>query len=536
MPHGLKLVPRGPSVLTGEVTPGERPLQVGRETSCDVVIPDPAVSRRHARLLWEGSELVLEDLGSTGGTFRNGAPVDRCVLRPGDVVRFGRHAEYAVEAEPGTSILQVAAQEAARQTGGDDEVRQLKTLLEVARTLHSATVLDEVLDLVLGSAARLMRADRALLSLTGAASAATLISHPRASGGIDPREELLLERALRERTTVAGPLAPAPTDSTLGGEVGEAAATPLFVVRRPLAPVEQASFIGQVEMIGALLVQRREARGGFRPDELAVLESLAADAAMAIDSARLYREAREKAKIDHEMELARSIQVHLLRLPPAVPFAEVVGLSEPARRVGGDLYHGALRPDGVLALAVGDISGKGVSAALLMALLQGLLELLHDLGRPLAEVLPALDRTLRRYNPGNRFLTLAVALLGPGGEVELANAGHCPLALLRRDGSFERIGSLGPVLGLLPAATWRTERRTLAPGDTLVLYSDGIPESAAPDGRELGDAGVDACLRPLAGTAPQQIAECLLQAAAAHRGGSEAEDDVTLLVARYTGA
>jgi len=521
MPHPLKLVPRGVTSLTGEIRPVGKPLRIGRDMQCEIVISDLAVSRQHARVQWEDGHLILEDLGSSRGTWVNGAPIQRCALKTGDVVRFGQHAEYVVAPEPEASTLQ----QAARQSGDKEEVRHLQLLLDVARTLNTTTVLDEVLDLVLQSALRLMRADRACLRLAQEGGEGTLLAVPRSTERAAPPTTDLLDRAERDRTTTVAELA-AP-----GG--GEAAATPLLVAHRPLAPAHQASFIGRVEVIGGLLVERSQGRGGFAKDELSVLESLAADAATAIDSARLYREVREKAKMDHEMSLARAIQTRLLQPPPAVPFAEVHAFSQPARSVGGDLYHGTLRADGALALAVGDVSGKGVSAALLMALLQGLLELLHDLGQPLAELLPLLDRHLRRHNPGNRFLTLAVALLGPDGSVELANCGHCPVVVLRRRGEIELVTPHGPILGLLPGAHWTSQRLALQPGDALVFYSDGILESADPQGIELGLGGIEASLRPLAGCAPGAIAEGLLSTAAAHRGGREAEDDVTLLVACY---
>ncbi len=532
MPHPLKLVPCGVKSLTGEIRPAGRPLRIGRDTQCEIVISDLAVSRQHARVQWEGADLVLEDLGSSRGTYVNGAPVQRCTLKTGDVVRFGQHAEYLVALEPEASTLL----QAARQSGDEEEVRHLQLLLDVARTLNTTTVLDEVLDLVLQSALRLMRADRACLRLAQEEGEGTLLTWPRSSGpAAPPAAAALLDRAERERTTVMAELAaPSPgSPDVIGG--GEAAATPLLVAHRPLAPAHEASFIGRVEVIGGLLVERSRGRGGFAGDELAIFESLAADAATAIDSARLYREAREKAKMDHEMSIARAIQVRLLQPPPAVPFAEVHAFSQPARSVGGDLYHGILRADGALALAVGDVSGQGVPAALLMALLQGLLELLHDLGQPLAELLPLLDRHLRRHNPGNRFLTLAVALLDPDGSVELANCGHCPVVVLRRQGDIELVRPHGPVLGLLPGARWGSQRLALDPGDALVFYSDGILESEDAQGTELGLGGIEAALRPLAGRAPDAIAEGLLQAAAAHRGGREAEDDVTLLVACYRG-
>lgn len=99
----LKLVRRGGPALTGEIRPADRPLQIGRGTSCDVVLADLAVSRRHARIRWQDEELVLEDLGSSGGTYVNGERVQRCSLRPGDVVRFGSKTEYRVESADLTS-------------------------------------------------------------------------------------------------------------------------------------------------------------------------------------------------------------------------------------------------------------------------------------------------------------------------------------------------------------------------------------------------------------------------------------------------
>jgi sigma-B regulation protein RsbU (phosphoserine phosphatase) len=529
MSSRLKLVPRGSAVFTGTVRVAERPLQLGRDPRCEVVIPDPTVSRQHARLMSEGEELVVEDLGSSGGTYVNGSRVGRAELRSGDLVRLGQRVEFVVSRdEPSTALRD------ATRGSGEREVRHLQVLLEVARTLNTATVLEDVLDVVLQSAVRLMKADRALLTLLGAGQAhETLITYPRDL----PRDRVqarstLIERAIAGRATV---MAKAPDDmsaSMIQRGVAEAAATPLLVAHRPLGPHEQASFVGKVEVIGGLLVER-DHKSGFGREEMEVLESLAADAAMALDSARLYRESRQKAKIDHEMALARGMQAALLRPPPEVPFARTWAYTRPARIVGGDLYHGILRPDGALALAVGDVSGKGVAAALIMAMVQGLAEMLHDVGLPLAEFLPVLDRNLRRHNPGNRFLTLATALVQPSGHVDLANAGHCPAAVVRADGGIEFREPRGPVLGLLERAVWGSEALALGPGDLLVLYSDGILESTSPGGAEFGLPGIERALRAARGKAPAEIGQCLLEAVAEHRAGSEAEDDVTVLVTRF---
>jgi sigma-B regulation protein RsbU (phosphoserine phosphatase) len=307
------------------------------------------------------------------------------------------------------------------------------------------------------------------------------------------------------------------------------------VARRPLGLAQDASFIATVEAIGGIVVERKARGGAFSSNDLAVLETLAADAAVAIDSARLYREAREKAKIDYEMSLARTIQSALLRKPEQPPFAEVSASSQPARIVGGDLYHTAIRDDGSLAFALGDVSGKGVAAALIMTMIQGLLSVLHELGLDLAEIPEILNRNLALYNPGNRFLTLAMGTLRPDGSVQLVNAGHCPVVILRSAGSTELIQPGGPVLGILPGLQWEVNELHLQPGDSVVIYSDGVSESFSPDRIEFGVEGVARTLEPLKAKSPDDVARLLLEAAVRHRAGREADDDVTIMVVRYRG-
>ena len=284
-----------------------------------------------------------------------------------------------------------------------------------------------------------------------------------------------------------------------------------------------------------MVVERDKAGKPFGREDLAVLESVTAEAAIAIDSARLYREAREKAKIDYEMSLARTIQMALQLTPPETPFADVFAFSQPARSVGGDLYHGMLRDDGTLAVALGDVSGKGVGAALIMAMAQGLIGLLHELGQPIDAMMPALNRSLLKHNPGNRFLTLGLGLLQADGSLSLANAGHCPLAVLRADGSVELVPPQGPILGLLPMAKWGVANVQLSAGDSIVFYSDGISESFSPTSEEFGVEGVQRTLAGLGGNDAEAVGRALLDAAAKHRAGREADDDVTLLVLRYRG-
>ncbi len=508
-------------------------LRFGRDPSCDVVIAEPTVSRRHAEVSWDGRELVVEDLGSSGGTFVNGARVQRSALHPGDVVRLGPRTEYLAQSEESSSALEIAAE----QSGGDEGgVRHLQTLLEVARALNAATVLEEVVHVVLQAAVRLLRADRGCVILIEGGVRRTVACHPRELPETTwAGRSSLFDRALAERRVVHAGVELSPSTSMVARGAVLAVAAPLVVARRPIGPAQDASFVATVEVIGGIMVERSKVGQRFGQEELAVLESLAADAAVAVDSARLYRETREKAKTDHEMELARTIQTALLQPPPQVPFADIFAFSQSARIVGGDLYHAAVREDGALAVALGDVSGKGVAAAMIMAMVQGLLGLLHELGQPIASVLPALNRSLIEHNPGNRFLTLGAGVLAVDGTLELANAGHCPIAVLRGDGTVQLVSPKGPILGLLPDAVWGTDTLRLAPGESIIFYSDGVSESFSPTDEEFGVEGVQRTLGGLAGAGPEEVAQALLRAAAAFRAGREAEDDVTLLVVRYRG-
>jgi sigma-B regulation protein RsbU (phosphoserine phosphatase) len=524
------LCPHGPSVGSGPVHVGEAPLRLGRDPGCDVVVPEPTVSRRHARLFWHGGELLVEDLGSSTGTFVNEAKVQRATLAPGDVIRLGPHIEFTVEVERMDTPLEAAT----RRTVGEEGVKHLQTLLEVARALDAATVLQEVVSLVLQAAIRLLRADRGcVVLLEGEGRKKVVAQYPADQGEAAwAQHSSLLDQAIAGRHTVTAGIGVSPSTSMFDRGATIAVATPLTVARRPVGRAEEASFVATVEVIGGIVLERGLKGEPFGHDELAVFESLAREAAQAIDSARLYRAAREKAKSDYEMSLARTIQAALLLPPPEPPFAEVFTYSQPARSVGGDLFHGAMRQDGGLAVALGDVSGKGVPAALTMAVTQGILGLLHDLNHPMAELLPALNRSLERYNPGNRFVTLTLGVLFPDGRIDLVNAGHCPIAVVRADG-VSLLKPRGPVLGLLPQASWTMESLTLADGDAVVFYSDGISESFSPSASEFGVEGVRAALIASRGSDARAIGRAVLDAAANHRAGREAEDDVTLLVLRY---
>lgn len=529
MPGRLKLVSASADQHP-DIVPAAHQLLIGRDPQSHVVLSEPSVSRRHAQLAMRDDEVVLEDLGSAVGTFVNDQRVNIQVLQDGDRVRFGRRVEFEVVSDASATLLDGPVEDA--RTG----VRHLQELLDVARQLNSAAVLPEVLSAVLRSAIRIMRAESGVLALIHPDSRLEVVLRlpVKATPEVAQDELHLLTDAVTQRRTVASQAMLETMTGALTGLRPDMVATPLMVARRAMGD-EYASFIGRFDALGALLVSRPARTQAVPPEELAIFESLAADAAMAIDSARLYRDARARAKIEHEMALAKDIQASLLQAPPDMPFCTTWARTESAASVGGDLYQGVARPDGGLALALGDVAGKGVAASLIMALATGMLKLLHEMGHPLADILPLLHGQLLNYSPGNKYLTLAAAVVYPDGRVLMANAGHCPPAIVRHFGHVSLIDSGGPVLGLLPFGDWTPIELTLEPGDAIVIYSDGISESVSPTGEDFGPRGVAQTLERLAGRPAEEMAQGLLAASTEFRQGRPADDDVSLLVMRYNG-
>ena len=212
-------------------------------------------------------------------------------------------------------------------------------------------------------------------------------------------------------------------------------------------------------------------------------------------------------------------------LPAGSHSLDVHAISIPAGAFTGDFYF-VHRADNRLLFALGDVAGKGLSAAVVMAMIQEELER-TSCDDPAANMM-RLHTFLRPIIPRNRFATAVVGHVELDGSVRLANAGHCPPLLIRADGRIEEVASTGPVLGVLSSSQWRTFETTLRRGETLVLYSDGALEARSPNGEEFGVRRLAAAL---VGTTSQTIAVNALDAVNRHSAGVR-EDDLTLLVIR----
>ncbi len=290
---------------------------------------------------------------------------------------------------------------------------------------------------------------------------------------------------------------------------------------------------------GLLVVGDKESRHGVGPfggSDRRTLSLFANQAAIALENARLHRQAVEKERLEREAELAAEIQHRLLpeRLPRLAGL-EVVGWSRPARHVGGDFYDLMPHAGERLAAVVADVAGKGMPAALLVSSLSSAMRLLVE-GKALGpEVVARLNRHVFDSSGPNKFITLLAAEVEAGsGEVRYLNAGHNPALHLTAAGEVRELGSGGLPLGLFRSGSYRPGSLRMGPGDLLCIYSDGITECASPEDEEFGPERLVELLRAAAGRPLAHLVAAVDEATARFARGLPQADDQTLILIRKT--
>lgn len=299
------------------------------------------------------------------------------------------------------------------------------------------------------------------------------------------------------------------------------------------------------DLRGMLVMADKESRfgvGPFTPEDRRTLALFANQAAIALENARLHREALEKERYERDMQLAAEIQRQIL--PKGVPSLsgyEIAGWNRPAREVGGDYYDLLPLDSGSdeagemtmerLGVALGDVSGKGVPAALMVSTLHSAIRLLMGRVETGPRLVERLNRHILASSAPNKFITLLVGELDPEvGDFRYVNAGHNPGLLLRADGSIERLEPGGLPVGLLPGGTYRADRVRLESGDLLCLYSDGITECASPDDEELGEERLIELLRRVADRPVGDVLDAVKEAVATFAEGAAQGDDQTMVL------
>jgi serine phosphatase RsbU (regulator of sigma subunit) len=245
-------------------------------------------------------------------------------------------------------------------------------------------------------------------------------------------------------------------------------------------------------------------------------------------------EVADRLSLKNDLEIAREIQYAML--PQAAydsPTFEASGLTRPANTVGGDFYDVLPLPDGRVIVTLGDVAGKGSPAALLMALLLAMFRTLVDEGLEAAALAERLNVQVSRHSPASRFITLFFAACDPAtGRVVYVNAGHMPGLLRRRNGTFEQLSGGGIALGMFEQSKYQAHETTIEPGDTLVLYSDGVTEAENHKGQAFEESGLERVVTLNAQATPPDLARTILRVVETHAQETYLADDLTVLVVR----
>jgi phosphoserine phosphatase RsbU/P len=526
--------------LGSRVVPIDKPvIAIGRRNENDLRLTGSDVSRDHAEILETEGGYILKDRGSRYGTFVNGEQVSEKPLRHGDRIQFGRasgtNVVFLVE-----DLAPQALSDRSQATAVGD-IRQLASLLEGLRALGSGRVLDEVLALVLDAAIEVTGAERGFIMLSNE-GAALEMKLARARGKITlPGNRFDTSRKIPEEVFGTGELKI--VADLLDGDLANAhMGTVALGIRHVLcAPLRLVRYLDRADLvptepktIGVLYLDSRERGSLLSGNARAALDTLATEAGVAIENARLYRQSLEQARIEHELRIAAEIQRALL--PPGHHtgrFYEAIGTSLPSRSIGGDFFDFTERPDGSFGFAVGDVSGKGPAAALLTAKIQGLLGAGADTGTP-AEIMQTVNRGLTRRAIESRYATIFSAMLTPGGLLTFCNAGHNP-PLLFGGGRVRRLESGSMPVGMFDFAQYTDATEPLTPGNVLVVYSDGVTEALNVEGQEFGEERLAALLERRYADDASVILEAIVAEVQAFARGAAQHDDVTAMVVKFTG-
>jgi phosphoserine phosphatase RsbU/P len=512
---------------------------LGRSSANELCYPeDVGLSRQHLAIERRADAWTVSDLSSKNGTFVNGVRItEPYPLGPNDRVMAGHlMLEFAERVTPpehtvifveGTAPT-VANTTVATSLAGAKEIEggtQMRALIRAGRELAGNMPLSELFNLIMNLSIEAVGAARGvLMTLEG--------------------DELVVRAARGEGFRISGTVRDRVINEKASllvrdARLDEAFAERMSIVQQQIRSMVAVPLQTDDRVIGLIYLDSPHFVHEFSKDDLNLLTVMANVAAIRIEHTRLAEVEQTERMHAKELEQAAEIQQGLLPTrAPEVPGIDLAGYNAPCRTVGGDYYDFLTYPDGRVAVLVGDVAGKGMPAALLMSSLQARVQVLFDDPTDLAKLVTRLNRIIVSNCPRNRFISFFIGVLDPtSGEFTYVNAGHNPPLLVRRDHSVEKLACTGLILGILPTAQYEQKSSRLEPGDMVVLFSDGVTEASRPDvDEEFGEERLAEALVEFSGSSAQAIIEDVNARLQEFTEGAPPADDITLVVAKRTGA
>jgi len=524
-------------------------LSLGRSSTAELSFPDDSgLSRQHLVIERDGDGWAIRDLGSKNGTVVNGVRLSgRAALKSGDRITAGHLILIYDSAVPRASkpvVFFDAADEPEEQTSSSTVVtdlgnlirqdatagaknnaaaNHLSALITAGNELAGHRPLPELFRLILDLSIQAVNATRGVL-MTLEDGDLTV----RANKG----EGFRISSAVRDRVLNTG-VSVLVRDTSMDDAFRERRSIVEQNVRTLMAVPLQAS---DQRIIGIIYVDSPPLLREFTRDDLNLLTVMANVAAIRIEQTRFAEVEQARQLLARDLEQAAEIQQGFLPAKaPAIHGLDVAGHNAPCRTVGGDYYDFFPYGSSRIAMVLGDVSGKGMPASLLMMGLQARVQVLIEEPKSLADVMTKLNRITSANCPANRFISLFFCILdGDTGELVFCNAGHNPPVLARADGTYRTLKGGGPVLGILPNVEYEEYREQLAEGDTLVVYSDGVTEAANPNDDELETEGLAEVVLKYRHDSARAIIDEINKSVVAFTEGAPQADDITLIVARRT--
>ena len=483
------------------------PFTVGRLKDRDLVLTDPRVSREHAEFMREIDGVYLVDKNSRQGTFVNNEKTTRRKLARNDKLEFGVQGASFVLFDPDRSDSSIAQQFISQfsswkpSTGTGSDLEMLNVFLEAARKLNNTNVLEDVLQTLLEASLRLTKAERGFVFLRDLNSGELMMVAGRDKDGNSIHDDSTISRsALRDAATSASEFLV--TDTSQSEQLLNRESVVAQNLKSIICiPLRRAGFQGkqgdgtkggQSDLLGVMYLDSHFLSGKLSLVSQDILRTIASGAATLVENAALVEAEEAARRVQQEMAIAAEIQQRLMTVTvPEVTFAKVNAVSYACKDIGGDFFD-LVCTDRGLSLIVTDVSGKGVSAAVVASILQGMLYSHLTEDAELSEMIGTVNRFLFEKIGGQKYATLVIARLSSNGEVEIMNCGHVPPIIISGDSTKVLEDGNLPV-GLIPVAKFSSSKYQMRPGDRLVVVTDGVTEAEDAEGEFFGTDRLETC-------------------------------------------
>lgn len=549
-------------------------LTIGRSSRNDICIGDPFASRLHAELRQESDHILLVDNGSANGTFLNGQRVTGAVrLEVGDLIRIGEtEIEYvpsetdmmsgatvylsgpAAAALPADTITSPISRRSTNdlissiQSGAIEmrtpasarprlaqEVVEGRDLLSIVSQVGIAllprTTLEDTLKMTIDLVFQAIPAERGFLFLKENDELSCKIARGAHDGALPSASQVQLSRSITNKVLSEG-------TSVL---TSDAMHDPRFqsqnsIVLSQIRSVMAVPLASGEETFGMIYVDN-PFHSRFKEEDLKVLTTIASVASIKIEHERLLDERLEKRRMEEELKVASEIQMRLQPVaPPQIEGWDMTGVSFPCREIGGDYYDFIRRKsDNHLIVAVGDVSGKGTGAALLMSSLHAAVRAQSQTRRTISQVMGEINEYIFENSPSNKFLTLFYGeIVTETGTMIYSNGGHNTPLLMRISGEIEKLDQGGLPIGMMKGVPYQEATVAFYPGDALIIYSDGITESINDRDEEFGEDRLIEVVRKNLNRSASGIRDRIDEALSRFVGTTAPVDDMTLMIIKRT--